>query len=435
MYQKKILSNGLRIIAVPMGGTQAVTVLVLVKTGSKYERREISGVSHFLEHMFFKGSASFPTVRKLTEALDRLGAEYNAFTDQEMTGFWVKVASENLEQAVRIVGDMLRAPRFPKSEMERERSVILQELNLYFDTPSRFIGDLWNKVLYGDQPAGRYIGGTPETVRAIRHRDILEHFETYYRAPAMVVAIAGAVTKAQAAHIATQHFRGLSSGRTPNHPLVREDQRVPQVLTHRKRTDQTYVAVGFRGVSLTHPKRYAVAVLAAILGGTMSSRLFLHIRDRLGLAYSISTVADFDTESGSLVTVAGLKSSKAREAVSVILREYRRIAQRAPLPAEIRKAQEAMAGRFVLGLEQTDEVASFIATQELLLNRVRMPEEEIRAIRRVTAAQVRDAARLLFRRNRLNLAVIDRDSRRESWYRQLVRSFPNSGKWQIANSE
>jgi len=208
MYTKRTLQNGFRIIAAPM--TKAVTVLVLAKTGSKYERKEISGVSHFLEHLFFKGSKRFPTVRALTEALDRLGAEYNAFTDREMTGFWVKTASENLEQAVAIVSDMLQYPKFPKPEFERERGVILEELNLYFDTPSRFIGDLWGKVLYGDQPAGRYIGGTPETVRAIEHRDALEHFNIYYRAPAMIVTIAGAVTRSEAAHIATKHFPGLS---------------------------------------------------------------------------------------------------------------------------------------------------------------------------------------------------------------------------------
>lgn len=400
-----------------------MTVLVLVKTGSKYETAEVSGVSHFLEHLFFKGSKKYPTVRKLTEALDRLGAEYNAFTDKEATGFWVKVAAPNAEQAAAIVGDMLRAPRFPKNEMERERGVILEELNLYFDTPIRFIGDLWEKVLYGDQPAGRYIGGTPETVRAIQHRDVLKHFDTYYRGKSIVVTVAGALPKSRAERVARKYFRSLRDGDTPPHPPVAEAQLKPNVLLHYKKTDQTQLAVGVRGVSLTHPLRHAVMMLAAILGGTMSSRLFLLIRDRLGLAYSIRTVAESDPECGSLVTIAGIKNSRTHLAADVILKEYRKLA-RAPVPlSELKKAQQAMIGHFVLGLEQTDEIAAYIASQELLLNRVRVPEEEIVAVRKVTPRDVKSAAQLLFRRSRLNLALIGPDSDKKSWYHQLEKAF------------
>ncbi|MBI4134394.1 MAG: insulinase family protein [Candidatus Terrybacteria bacterium] len=424
MYTKRKLRNGLRVLSVPMKGTRAVTVLVLIKTGSKYERKEISGVSHFLEHMCFKGSARFPTVRALTEALDRLGAEYNAFTGKEFTGFWVKVASENAKQALRIVSDMLKHPRFPRGEVERERGVVLEELNLYFDTPTRFLGDLWEKVLWGEQPAGRYIGGTPRTVRAIQHRDIVAHFRTYYRAPAMVVTLAGAIASGEVARIARESFRGIRDGVTPGHPAVRDSQRAPQVLAHKKKTDQTHIAVGFLGVSMTHPARYAIAVLATILGGTMSSRLFLLIRDRLGLAYSIRTVADFDTETGSFVTIAGVRNANAREAIDAILKEYRLITKQLSNRAEVRKAQEAMIGKFALGLEETDELAAYAATQEILLGRIQTPEEEIRAIRRVTPGAVREAARLLFRRERLNLALIGPDDRRDLWYRQLDRAFP-----------
>lgn len=330
----------------------------------------------------------------------------------------------NIEQAVRIVGDMLRAPLFPKGEVERERGVVLEELNLYFDTPTRFIEDLWEKVLYGDQPAGRYVGGTPETVRAIRHKDIVEHFRTYYRAPATVVALSGALTNSQSAHIATAHFGGLRKGETPDHPPLRETQKAPQVLTLYKKTDQMHMAVGFRGVSIIHPMRHAIAVLGTILGGTMSSRLFLLIRDRLGLAYSIHTSAQFDTETGSLVTFAGLKKSQAHKALQAILRVYREMIRHSPHLSEVKKAQEAMIGRFVLGLEQTDELAAFVAIQELLLRHIRTPQDEINSIRKVKPSDVQNAARFLFRADRLNLAVIGPDSRREKWYYQLKSAFP-----------
>jgi predicted Zn-dependent peptidase len=427
MEVKRTLRNGLRIIAVPMRGTEAVTILVLVKTGSKYEEAKISGVSHFLEHMFFKGSAKYPTVRKLTEALDLLGAEYNAFTDKEVTGFWVKVAKDNFRPAIAVVADMLKNPRFPKSEVERERGVVLEELNLYFDTPARFIGDLWEKVLYGDQPAGRYVGGTPETVQAITHRDIVEHFERYYRAPAMVVAIAGSLNYEEAFRTASAHFGNVRGGRTPDHAPVVEEQLRPNLLLKRKATDQTHLAVGFRGVSLTHPMRHAMTVLAAILGGTMSSRLFLLIRDRLGLAYSIHTAATFDTETGSFVTIAGVRNAEARRALDAILAAHRTFLRKGPTVAEVKKAKEAIVGRFVLGLEETNELAAFIATQELLLEHIRTPHEEIRSIRRVTPRAVHEAARFLFRHDRLNLALIGRDTDRPAWYRQLSRAFASRG--------
>lgn len=424
MYKKHLLKNGLRIITVPMISTKAVTILVLVKTGSKYETPKTSGVSHFLEHMFFKGSRKYPKVRDLTCALDLLGAEYNAFTDKEMTGFWVKVAKPNAKKAVAIVADMLSDPRFPKSEMERERGVILEELNLYFDTPARFIGDLWEKVLYGNQPAGRYVGGTPETVKAIKHKDVVSHFRVYYRAPAIVLTVAGALGDKAAFDIAKKYFAGMRGGSVPGHPKVKEKQLAPQILLHAKKTDQTHIAVGFRGVSLHSPMRHAVTVLAAILGGTMSSRLFLLIRDKLGLAYALHTFAEFDSEAGSLVTIAGVKNSRAHEALDAILKEYAKLLKFPPSASEVRKAQEALVGKFILGVEQTDEIAGFAGTQELLLGNVKMPMEQVRALRAVTPKDVHRAAQKIFAGNRLNLALIGPDKRKQLWYRQLEKVFP-----------
>ena len=423
--KKRTLSNGVRVVTVPMKGTQAVTALVLVKTGSKYETKELSGASHFLEHLFFKGSQKYPSPKALSEAMDRLGAEFNAFTWTEETGYYVKTAKTNAEKAVAIVGDMLAHPKFSHAEMDRERGVIIEELNMYRDTPMRRIYDVWREVLYGNQALGRDVGGTPKTISAMTHRQITNHFRTYYRGGNVVVCLAGAVSHQSALTWAGKHFRGIAEGPTLSFVPVSETQDEPRLRIERKKTDQTHVALGFRGVSLTHPKRHAIAVLASLLGGMMSARMFMTVREKLGLAYSIRTTADFDTETGSIVTIGGIKNDGVERALAAILAEYARIRTTAPPAAEVRKAKESMIGRFVLGLEQTDEVANYLASQELLLGRIETPEEEIAAIRRVTPSDVRVVARMLFRPETLNLAMIGPDSATAHWGK-LLRTFPSS---------
>jgi len=388
-----------------MKGVKAATALVLVRTGSKYESRQTNGVAHFVEHMIFKGSKKYPSVRKLTETLDRLGAEYNAFTSKEMTGYWVKAAGEKRLKVLEIVASMLCNPLFPKNEMERERGVIFQELNLYFDTPARFIHDLWEMVLWGDQPAGWHVGGTPQSVAKISHRDLSLFFQKHYVGHATVVCLAGATEKKDLGLMQKQ-FSVVSSGEEHKHPKLKEEQMRPEVLVHYKKTDQTHIAIGFRAVSLTHPARYALAVLATVLGGTMSSRLFLELRDKLGLAYSIKTDTFFDTESGYVETAAGVRHESTEKAIRAVLAAYAKARKFPPARDELSKAKEAMLGRFVLDLEQTDEVASYVATNALLLDKYDSPEEEMKQLRKVTAKQVHHAARQFFTKDRLNLALI-----------------------------
>lgn len=405
-----------------MKGTQAVTALVLVKTGSKYENEEISGASHFLEHLFFKGSKKYPSPKALSEALDRLGADFNAFTSTEETGYYVKTAQSNVSRAVAIVGDMLKHPKFSVAEMDRERGVIIEELNMYKDSPMRHIYDVWREVLYGpNQALGRDIGGTPETIAAMTRGTILKHFQRYYRGENVVVCLAGAITHVGAYKLAEKNFRGISAGKEGSFVPVFENQEKPNVKLSYKKTDQTQIALGFRGVSMTHPKRHSVAVLAAILGGMMSSRMFLTVREKLGLAYSIRTSPDYDTETGSIVTFGGIRNDSVRKAVDAILNEYTKIKKTAPPAPEVKKAKDSMIGRFVLGLEQTDEVANYVATQELLLRKIETPQQEIAAIRRVTPKAVQDVAKWLFQKEHLNLAMIGPEKDAAKWSRQLAK--------------
>lgn len=421
--KKRTLENGVRIVTVPMKGTQAVTTLVLVKTGSKYETAELSGASHFLEHLFFKGSKRYPTPKALSEAMDRLGAEFNAFTSTEETGYWVKTAKTNNDKAIAIVADMLKHPKFSSAEMNRERGVIIEELNMYKDAPMRRIYDIWREVLYGDQALGRDIGGTEKTIAAMTRGQVVKHFNEYYRGENVVVCLAGAITHAGGYRLAKKHFRGLLGGKEGSFVPLVEEQDAPQVNIEYKKTDQTHIALGFRGVSMTHPSRHAVAVLAAILGGMMSSRIFLVVREKLGLAYSIRTSPDFDTETGSIFTAGGIRNDGVGKAVDAILNEYVRIRKTPPPAAEVKKAKDSMIGRFVLGLEQTDEVANYVAAQELLLHDMTTPEEEIEAIRRVTPRAVQAVAKKLFRRRTLNLAMIGPEKSAATWKKRL-EAFP-----------
>ena len=405
MIKRATLKNGIRVLGASMKSTQAFTVLVLVRAGSKYETKYTNGTAHYLEHMIFKGSKDYPSVRAITETLDGLGAEYNAFTAKELTGYWVKVAGSNASRALKIVASMLEKPLFPAQEFERERGVVLEEINMYFDTPARFIFDLWEEVLWGDQPAGWHVAGTPKIIKNLKREALLEYFQKHYVGRSSVVVMAGAMDNSIFTH-ARKLFSGIRTGETSQHPKVREEQKKPAAHLHFKRTDQTHLAVGFRGVSMEHPARYALSVLAAILGGTMSSRIFLEVRDKLGLAYSIRTQASFDTESGYLVTSAGVRNEKVSDAIGAILNEYRRITKTSPGATEVKKAKDAMIGHFVLDLEQTDEVASYIGTQETLLGKITEPEAEIRRLRKVTSHDVVRAARTYFRPERLNLALI-----------------------------
>lgn len=405
MTKKFVLKNGIRVLGIPMKSTQAFTALVLVRAGSKYETKTTNGTAHFLEHMIFKGCREYPSVRAITETLDGLGAEYNAFTAKELTGYWVKVAGQNAPRALDIVAAMLKEPLFPAQEFERERGVVMEEINMYFDTPPRFIYDLWEEVLWGDQPAGWHVSGTPETIKGLKRGALLEYFDLHYTGRSAVVVMAG-LMDAKILNQARRLFSGIRAGQSSEFPKIKEEQKKPALRLHFKKTDQTHIALGFRGVDIEHPARYALSVLATILGGTMSSRIFLRVRDKLGLAYSIRTQASFDTESGYLVTSAGVRNEKVGDAIGAVLGEYRRISKTAPGAQELKKAKDAMIGHFVLDLEQTDEVASYIGTQETLLGKVVEPEQEIRRLRQVTSGDVLRAARTFFRPERLNLAVI-----------------------------
>jgi predicted Zn-dependent peptidase len=415
MFRKTILKNGLRVILVPQRSSQAVTVLAMAATGSKYEKKEINGISHLLEHMLFKGTKKRPDKVAISEPLDRVGGHYNAFTGEEYTGYFAKVGSSHFDLALDIISDIYLNSVLPPKELQKEKMVIVEEINMYYDQPMSYVQNLWNKVLYGDQPAGWDIAGTKKNVLGIGRKQLINYMKTQYSALNTVVCLAGNISsESRVIAKVEKYFSGIKKKKTIKKPPVIEKQEKPESLLKEKKTDQTHFCLGVRGYNLFHPQRYAQELLGLILGGMMSSRLFIKVREELGLAYYVRTNINTDPDAGSLVTQAGVDNGKVEKAISVILREYRNISEKRVPLKELEKAKEHFQGKMSLSLETSDAQAGFYGGQEILEKKILTPEEIYAKINKVTADDILRVARDIFRPERLNLALIGpfKDKRR-----------------------
>lgn len=405
-HKKIILKNGLRILFIPMKDSQTATVLVLAGTGSRYETRENNGVSHFLEHMFFKGTEKRPNALAISEELDGIGGLYNAFTSKEYTGYWAKVGAKHVGTALDVISDVFLHAKLEAKEIEKERGTILQELNMYEDTPVRHVDDIFETLLYGDVPLGWEIIGTKENIRTMKRSAFQEYFRSHYRPNNVVVCVAGKFSQKDVLEKIRQEFGVLESAETPKFLSVEEKQVIPGIFLQEKKTDQTHMIVGVRAYDMFHKDRYVLAVLATILGGNMSSRLFIQVRERRGLAYSVHTFVEQYKDAGYLATQCGVEHGNLEKTVKVISDEYRRIAKEAVSAKEIRKAKEYLKGKLEMGLESSDEVASYFSEQELMRGEIVLPDAVMKRIDRVTSADVLRVAKDIFQKNSANLAVI-----------------------------
>jgi predicted Zn-dependent peptidase len=405
MWRKTVFQNGLRLITVPSKNTQAVTILVLVGTGSKYEKKETNGISHFLEHMFFKGTKKRPSTLSIAETLDKIGGIYNAFTGEEYTGYFAKVEASHFDLALDWVSDIFLNSILPEKEIEKERGVIIEEINMYLDTPIVYIGELWKKLLYGDQPAGWPVAGTKENVARIKREEIFNYMKSQYVASNTIICIAGKIDS-KAVNKVKKYFSKIKTTQPEFKLPVIEKQDKPQILLYPKKTDQTHLSLGVRAFNLFHPQRYALELLGIILGGMMSSRLFEEIRTKLGIAYYIKTEVDLDPDTGSLATFAGIDNSKIEQGILTILREYKKVSQKKVSKKELKKAKDYLKGKTILALESSDALASFYAGQELLEKKILTPEEIFQKIDKVSQSDILKVARDIFKPERLNLALI-----------------------------
>jgi len=422
MFKKTTLSNGLRIITVPQKNTQSLTVLVLVGTGSKYERKEINGISHFLEHMYFKGTKRRPSTTAIAETLDKVGGIYNAFTSEEYTGYFAKVAASQFDLALDWVSDIYLNSLLPEKEIEKEKGVIIEEINMRYDHPMSYLEVLWPKLLYGDQPAGWDVAGTKESIMKMNRRELHDYTKSQYVASNTIICVAGKIDEKNTIAKVKKYFSKINIEKPKEKIPVIEKQTQPQCLLKSRKTDQTHLAIGVRAFNLFHPQRYAQEILGIILGGMMSSRLFIEIRVKLGMAYYIQTGVDSNPDTGYLVTSAGVDNQKIEQAISTILREYKKLCQKKVPAKELKKAKDNLKGKTALLLESSDAQASFYAGQELLEKKILTPEEIFKKINRVSQSDISKVAKDIFQPQKLNLALIgpfeDKDK-----FTKLLRRF------------
>lgn len=406
MFKKTTLKSGLRIITVPQKTTQAVTVLVLVGTGSKYEKKETNGISHFAEHMFFKGTKRRPSLKAVSETLDKIGGIYNAFTSEEYTGYFAKVEASHFGLALDWVSDIFLNSTLPEKEIEKERGVIIEEINMYYDDPMSHVQILWPRLLYGDQPAGWPVAGTKESVVKIQRQDLIDYLKNQYTASNTLICLAGKFEEKLAIEKVKKYFSKIAIKKPRRKPEVIEKQSKPNLILYTKETEQAHICLGVRGYNLFHPQRYALELLGVILGGMFSSRLSLIFRDKLGIAYYITAAAEINPDTGFLVASAGVDNNNVEKAISTILKEYKNISQNKVPEDEFKKAKDYIKGKMALFLEASDTQASFYGLQEILKKEILTPEEVYRQIDKITQDDILKVAKDIFRPEKLNLALI-----------------------------
>jgi predicted Zn-dependent peptidase len=407
VYETATLSNGIRVLTAPMPEVQSVSCLMMVAAGSRYETRETNGIAHFAEHMFFKGTEKRPQARDITTAIDRIGGEINAFTAKEYTGYYVRCAAEERATAFDVILDMIRHSTFTPEEIEREKGVIIEEMNMYFDTPRDFIGGAYDQLLYGDQPLGWHVIGTKDTVRAATRDTFLDYLARWYKPERMIVGVGGRIEGDLIADL-----EGLLGDIEPvptpaPAPAAVTNGAEPRVMLHTKQSDQAHLCLGVPSYPIVHPDRYVLQLLTTILGGGMSSRLFTEVRERRGLAYYVFAVNNAYTDTGSFFAQAGVDIDRIDEAVTTIVAELRKIAAE-PVPAdELEKARSSTKGRFVLQIESPHALLLFGLRRTVLEGGPTEPAEVLAGLDAVTAEDLqRVAADILGARAGLNLALV-----------------------------
>jgi predicted Zn-dependent peptidase len=403
-YDRHVLDNGLRVLTANLPEAQSVTCMVMLSAGSRYETEDTNGIAHFSEHMFFKGTTRRPSARDIAGEIDAIGGEFNAFTGKEYTAYYVKCAAEHRDVALDVIVDMLRNSRFDAEEIEREKGVIIEEMNMYFDTPRDYIGGVYESLLYGDQPLGWDIIGRKETVRSATRETFTSYLDRWYHPQRMVLGLGGRVgddVLERAQELLGDLAAVETGGPGPVEPYV--DGRV-RVFT--KQSDQAHIVLGVPSYPLEHPDRYALQVLSTVLGGGMSSRLFTEVRERRGLAYYVFGMNHSYTDTGSLYAQAGVDINRIDQAVTTIRDELQKIAADAVPADELEKARNFAKGRFVLQLESPQGLILFGLRREVLEGRAPDLDEVLDGLNAVTGEDVQRVAQDLITSEQLRLAVI-----------------------------
>jgi len=418
------LPNGIKVITSNIRGTRTATVLIIVATGSKYENQKNSGISHFLEHMFFKGTKNRTTALAISSELDSIGAEFNAFTGKEYTGYWVKVDVEKIEKAVSILSDMLLNSLFSIEEIERERGVIIEEYNMYADNPMMHIEDVFENCLYGNTPAGWDTIGTKEVIKKVKRSDFVSYFESQYGPKNINICVAGNIKNEEKIipllkkYFQSTDFNKRGSGFKEKIKVI-ETQKKPQILVESKKTDQAHFSMGVRSFGYLSSEKIILKIISIILGGSMSSRLFVNLRERNGLAYYVRTDSEIYTDSGYLTTRAGVPVEKLDQAIEIVLQEYRKLKKEKINHEELQRAKDMIAGRMAIQMESSDNVANWLGRQAALTMTIKRKDKKIidnhdikttddylHEIKSIKSEDIQRVAQQIFIDQNLNLAVI-----------------------------
>lgn len=420
MFTKETLKNGLRIVTVPRKEDRTVTVLVVVETGSKYETKQTNGISHFLEHMFFKGTKKRPDTLSIATEIDNIGGEHNAFTSKEFTGYYAKAASKHKELLFDIISDMYLNSKFDPKEIAREKGVIGEEIKMYQDMPMRYVSDLFETVMFGDQPAGWHTIGTKENVMSWKREDFINYYKKSYVASNTIIFAAGNITSSKTKDFVRKYFSQLSNNAPPKKDKVLKKKDKSSLLLHTKDTDQTNFCLGVHAYPPGHPGRFPLEVLNNVLGGGMSSRLFIEVRERRGLAYYVKSEYAKYTDNGYMVIQVGTDNKKVYKSISVVLQELKKVKDKDVPPKELKKAKENLKGKLLLGLETSDEIAFWLAGQEVVKGKMTSPEEIFKKIDSVTKSDLKRVARDIFYEKGLYLAVIGPQKDKQKFLEKLT---------------
>jgi predicted Zn-dependent peptidase len=405
-YERTTLSNGLRILSAPMPATRSVAVSIYVGAGSRYERDDQAGISHLLEHLLFKGTERRPTAQQISEEIDGVGGVMNAGTDRELTVYYAKVARPHFFRAADVLTDMVRHPLIAAEELEKERKVVIEELASIADSPPQLVDVLLDATMWPDQPLGRDVAGTEESVQAITRQATLDYMRRQYAPNNIVVAVAGAIGHHEVVDAIDRALGDWQpAAPAPWFPALERDDG-PRIAVQHKPTEQAHIEVAVRGVSSQHPDRFAIDLISAILGEGMSSRLFLELREKRALCYDVHSYTSHYLDTGAFAVYAGVDPGKAAEAFQALLAELAKMGAEGPTEQELEKARELSKGRLLLRMEDTRAVSGWLGGQEMIQGHVKTPDEIVALIDAVTVDDTRRVARHIFDARRLTAAVV-----------------------------
>lgn len=405
-YKLHKLSNGARLILVPNKSTKAASVLAIFGVGSRHEHKEINGASHFIEHLMFKGTKKRPTTLDISKELDRVGAEYNAATAKDWTAYYVKIDNRHIDMAMDVISDMILNSKFDQKEIDRERGVILEEINMYEDNPMMYIEDLLEQSIFDGNTLGWQISGPRDVIRNVTREQLLEYKNKFYQPSNVVICVAGNYPDDIKEKIEKYFAFEQANKFVSKYEDFKFTQTAPRIKIKKQKTEQAQLAFGFPGYKYNDPRVHALYLLAIILGGNMSSRLFINIRERQGLCYFIRSYINIYQDTGCLVVQSGLDMKRIEQAIELILAELKKMKEKGVTETELQEAKDFIKGKVILHLEDSSELAEWYAKQEILTNESLTPEQKFELFDKVKVEDVKKVANEIFKKELINLSLI-----------------------------